>query len=551
MQKRFPSILTNGQGPFLTKKIGEDREENILESENGNIQKTLKRFRSFRYSLILEGVLSGIVAGVVVVLFRLLLEKADAFRNGAISFCKAHPFGVVLWLAAVAIASIAVYFLLKWEPYISGSGIPQVEGEMLGKIDQNWWRILLAKCTGGLLSIGCGLSLGREGPSIQLGAMAAKGFSRLNHRMKTEERLLITCGASAGLAAAFNAPLAGVLFSLEEIHKNFSPEVLLSTMAASVTADFISRNIFGLKPVFSFQVASHLPLYQYGHVVFLGILIGLLGVLYNISIKTSQNLYQKIPARFRLLVSFLCAGCLAFLYPQVLGGGHGLAVNISLGGFTVTVLCALFIVKFFFSMVSFGSGAPGGIFLPLLVLGAMIGSIYYEGASIFFPLPEGLLCNFIIMGMAGYFSAIVRAPITGIVLISEMTGSFSHLLTLSIIALLAYLIPDLLKCPPIYDQLLHRMLAGKKDTGSKEAQGEKVLLEEIIHHGSAAENKKLSEIVWPETCLVVSLMRGDEEFVPKGDAVFQAEDKIVLLCSEYAIAAAQEVLEDQCRAIHN
>jgi len=91
----------------------------------------LKRFHSFRYSLILEGVLSGIVAGFVVVLFRLLLEKADAFRNGAVSFCQAHSFGILLWLAAVSIASIAVYFLLKWEPYISGSGIPQVEGEML------------------------------------------------------------------------------------------------------------------------------------------------------------------------------------------------------------------------------------------------------------------------------------------------------------------------------------------------------------------------------------------------------------------------------------
>ena len=116
-------------------------------------------------------------------------------------------------------------------------------------------------------------------------------------------------------------------------------------------------------------------------------------------------------------------------------------------------------------MVSFGSGAPGGIFLPLLVLGAIIGSIYYRVAELISPSLSGLLVNFIILGMAGYFSAIVRAPITGIILISEMSGSFSHLLTLSMVSLAAYLVPDMLRCAPVYDQLLHRLLA-KQDRKS-------------------------------------------------------------------------------------
>ncbi len=108
---------------------------------------------------------------------------------------------------------------------------------MIGVLDPCWWKTLAAKLAGGLVSLGFGLSLGREGPSIQLGAMTAKGISRISKRSKTEEKLLITCGASAGLSAAFNAPIAGVLFSLEEIHKHFSPEILLSTMASSITAD--------------------------------------------------------------------------------------------------------------------------------------------------------------------------------------------------------------------------------------------------------------------------------------------------------------------------
>lgn len=519
-------------------------------TQNHSVTKTLERFRKFRYTLVLEGVAVGALSGFIIVLFRLILEHADALLHGALHYGQENPWFIPVWFAILAVISYLVYRLLKWEPMISGSGIPQVEGEMEGKLNQNWWKVLVAKCTGGILSIGCGLSLGREGPSIQLGAMTAKGFSRLTKRMKTEERLLMTCGASAGLSAAFNAPFAGVLFSLEEIHKNFSPEVLLSTMASSITADFIARNVFGLKPIFSFTVPQMMPLSQYGHVIALGILLGFLGVVYNLSIGASQKLYGKIKWEpLKLLIPFLCAGSLGFILPGVLGGGHPLALEIAEGKFALSVLCLFFVVKFLFSMVSFGSGAPGGIFLPLLVMGAMIGSIYYGGAEALNLAPSGLLSNFLILGMAGYFSAIVRAPITGIILISEMTGSFNHLLTLTIVSLFAYLIPDLLKCRPIYDSLLRRLLAKQNPGRKPEPIGEKVLIDSIISHGSAAENQTVADIVWPEHCLVVSIMRGEQELVPKGNTVFRAGDRIILLCDENYASDAHRTLEHQCHMV--
>lgn len=135
---------------------------------------------------------------------------------------------------------------------------------MHGKINANWLQVLIAKFLGAVCAIGGGLSLGREGPSIQLGAMVGKGFSRVNNRFRTEEKLLMTCGAGAGLAAAFSAPLAGVVFSLEELHKSFSTEVLLSTMASAITADWIASYIFGLRPVFELTVTNGLPLSHFG-----------------------------------------------------------------------------------------------------------------------------------------------------------------------------------------------------------------------------------------------------------------------------------------------
>ena len=249
------------------------------------------------------------------------------------------------------------------------------------------------------------------------------------------------------------------------------------------------------------------------------------------------------------MIPFLLAGVFGFLYPSVLGGGHSLVEVLSSGEMVIGAMCLLFVIKFLFSMVSFGSGAPGGIFLPLLVLGAVIGGIYYSGMGLVTDSLDGLLGNFIILGMAGYFSAIVRAPITGIILISEMTGSFSHLLTLSMVSLAAYLVPDIMRCAPVYDQLLHRLLAKMNPDRKAPLSGEKVLVEGMIFHGSTAEGMKVCEITWPQTCLLVSLMRGDAEFVPRGDTKLLAGDKIVILCDETAHGKLHQTLQEYCETV--
>lgn len=522
-----------------------------MKESNFTVSKALMRFRKLRYFLILEGIVVGVLAGFTIVLFRILLDQASLLLDSVLAYGRQHTWFIPVWFVILLAVSLIVSALLIWEPYISGSGIPQMEGEMQGEIKQTWWRVLFAKFTGALLCIGCGLSLGREGPSIQLGSMVGKGFSRLTKRMRTEERLLMTCGASAGLSAAFNAPIAGVLFALEEVHKNFSPEVLLSTMASSITANFITRNVFGLKPIFSFDIPDMLPLNSYGHVIAVGMLLGLLGVLYNTCLIQSQKLYQRIPkVYFRLMIPFMAAGVMAFTYPLVLGGGHTLVDTISTGEMAVNALLLLFVVKFVFSMVSFGSGAPGGIFLPLLVLGAIIGGSYNELAGSLFPYLNGYVGNFVILGMAGYFSAIVRAPITGIILITEMTGTFNHLLTLSMASLMAYLIPDIMKCAPVYDQLLHRLLETRKWKRSRKPTGEKVLVEGMIYHGSAAEGKMISNISWPKAALVVSVIRGESEFIPKGDTRLRAGDHILLVCDEADTPEVYKTIEEKCEQMN-
>ena len=424
-----------------------------------------KRARRIPVMLITEGLCVGLVGGFVVLLYRVALTFAGDWLVKILSYMKGNPFRCVVWFLILAALAWIVGKLVKWEPMISGSGIPQVEGEIAGRLSQNWKRVLPAKFAGGFLCMLGGLSLGREGPSIQLGAMAGQGISRALGRGKREEKFLMTCGASAGLSAAFHAPLAGMMFAVEEIHKTFSIPILLPVMTASVTADYIASHILGLDPVFRFQITEYLPQNYYWLLILLGILVGVSGVFYNWGMLKAQELYRKIPfmkETGRLLIAFLTAGVLGIVMPWVLGSGSGLIVSLTQGEMVLGMVVLTLVMKFLFSAVSFGSGAPGGIFFPLLILGALIGAVFAMAGGEFFGLAPGYVKNFVLLGMTGFFTAIVRAPLTGIILLFEMSGSISQMLSLSIVSVTAYIVATLMRSEPIYDSLLKRIL--KADT---------------------------------------------------------------------------------------
>ncbi|MFL0246551.1 ClC family H(+)/Cl(-) exchange transporter [Candidatus Clostridium stratigraminis] len=515
------------------------------QGNKNNTYNTIFHFHSFKLKLMLEGILVGVLSGLLIVFYRVTLEKAEELRIELSTLQLKNHWLIPIWFLFLIIGAYVVGKLITNEPMISGSGIPQVEAVLLKKLKMNWLPVIIKKFIGGVISIGAGLSLGREGPSIQLGAAVGQGFSRVFKRIKLEEKYLITSGASAGLAAAFNAPLAGVMFSLEEVHKNFSPLVLLSAMSASLSADFVSKYFFGLKPVFNFQHISPLPLYSYGYIIILGVIVGILGVIYNSTLLKAQNLYDKtafLTVKFRPMLPFLFAGILGLILPEVLGGGHQIIDSLINGSFTIKMLFIILFAKFAFSMISYGSGAPGGIFFPLLVLGALTGAIYGNILVHFFNFNPNYINNFIILAMAGYFTAIVRAPITGSILITEMTGSFSHLLSLTVISLVAYAIAGMLNSEPIYESLLDRLL---KNNGKYEFVGDsknKIILEVPIILDSEMDNKMIKDLKIPPECLLVGVKRGEKEIIPKGKTVLYSGDYLLVLVNENKAAATHDLL---------
>ena len=516
-----------------------------------NTSQTIRRAQRLPVILIGEGLLVGAAAGIVVMLYRIALTYAGQWMNAALDWMRGDMLRTALWFAALLVMALIVSRLVKWEPMISGSGIPQVEGEILGKLTQKWKKVLPAKFCGGFLCLLGGLSLGREGPSIQLGAMSGQGISRLLDRGKTEERHLMTCGASAGLAAAFHAPLAGMMFALEEIHKGFSVSILVSVMTSSVTADYICSHIMGLDPVFQFRLEHVLPQNYYWMLLVLGAILGVLGALYNKVMLLAQDLYKKpkfLNETGRLIIAFMAAGVMGILMPSVLGSGGDLIVDLTGGELLLGAAALTFVVKFLFSAVSFGSGAPGGIFFPLLVLGALIGGIFAMACVELFGLDPVYINNFVLLAMAGYFTAIVRAPITGIILLFEMSGTVSQMLSLAVVSVAAYITATLLKSEPIYESLLERILQGQGGAEKKGAfsGGQKVLSEFVIMGGSALEGRKVLEIDWPKNCLLVAVEREGKEMIPRGKTRLQAGDRLTVMTDERDAGYIHDKMENLC-----
>ncbi len=249
----------------------------------------------------------------------------------------------------------------------------------MGVMNMNPVRVMISKFIGGGLGNLSGLSLGREGPSIQIGGAAAEVLAKIMKKDINEQRFMITTGASAGLAAPFNAPFSGTIFTLEEMHKNFSPLVLLPCIIASIVADFIYKNVFGLNPSFYFiTLENHLPLQDYWHIILLGILTSILGVIFNYSILKAQDFFKliKLPKEIKIIIPFILSVFIGYEFYSVLGGGHSLVEEICKNPITIWTLYILITLKLLFTAISYGSGTQGGIFLPVLVLGALSGALY-------------------------------------------------------------------------------------------------------------------------------------------------------------------------------
>ncbi len=492
------------------------------------------------YNLYFLCLLTGILTGFTVSFYKYGLHALEALRS--IFFTREQLKNpmilILLWISFILIG-LFINFLLKQFPTISGSGIPQVKAIILRRLTYpKWLFAFFSKFLGGLFAIGSGLSLGREGPSVQLGSYIGFGISGVFKRNIIDKKYLVTSGAAAGLSGAFGAPLSGVVFCLEELHKYFSSKLIICILLASIASDFVGRRIFGTAPAFNFLVTypNYInPFLHFLSFIFLGLLTGLLGKLFSYSLVKTSSIFKNSPLPRWVKISSIMtlSFTLCFALPEVTGGGHNLVEDMTSSHSTIQFLIFLFIVKLLFTVISYSTAFPGGIFLPMLVLGALFGKIYALGIlNIFGGSPE-YIPHYMVLGMAAFFVAVVRAPITGVILILEMTGTFEHLLALITVSLVAYLFTEILNVEPIYDILYKNLKKDPTDEAEiEDCDDKKTVILIPVSSESYLYRKKVSTVSWPDSVLIIGIRRDGVEIIPNGNTLINQGDQLIILMSE-------------------
>ena len=412
-------------------------------------------------ALALLALVAGALAGFVGAIFRLSLGEADRLRNALIEWAYGREiigFLLVVALCAAATA-LAGWLVRRFSPHASGSGIPHVEAVLRGELPPAAFRLIPVKFAGGLLAIGAGLALGREGPTVQMGASLAHLVGRIFRRNWADCRVLIAAGAGAGLGTAFNAPIAGAVFVLEELVRQFEDRIAIAALGASATAIAVARILIGDAPDFHVSGLGHedagtRPLYF----VF-GAFAGLLAVAYNRALLATRAAARRLilaDLDLRAALVGAAVGVLGWIAPGLVGGGDAITQSVLSGGAPLAAIPAAFAVRFALGAVSYAAGTPGGLFAPMLVLGAQFGFLSGALCRALIPYLNVQPEAFAVVGIAAFFAGVVRAPITGIVLVTEMTESVTMLLPMLCACAAAMLATTLIGEPPIYESLRER-----------------------------------------------------------------------------------------------
>ncbi|MDE6276441.1 MAG: chloride channel protein [Clostridia bacterium] len=516
------------------------------------------------------GILSGFLVGVFNFVARYLLEVSGKIYQSVI----AHPWAIPIFFLGLAGLAMLMALLHKFIPNVRGSGIPNVEGSVRGVLSFKWLRTLFGTVVGSFISFFAGLPLGSEGPSVQLGAMTAQGVTEMMKAKLTWRRYVMAGGAGAGISVAFNAPLTGIIFAMEECHKRISPMILLCASSSVISGTATYRllgmaiknpkwsstsmlfDIKGLEPFGDFKQMSSVGEFAevLGILIGIGAVIGALAILFNFLLIRSQKILDRYVKQFpywaRLLLAFLLTGALGLVFTKCFEDDNGFAFLNTGGHSLIDLLChsglkysffmlfGVLVLRMILLLVCYNSGATGGLFIPMLamgaLLGAMLGTLFVKMGmdSMYFP-------AVIVISMTTFFGASVRAPITAIVLVVELSGYQSDFLPIAISIFTAYLVAEILGNMPIYDSMLDRLV---EQNASSVVKKDFVI---AVEKGTFAVGRQIKDIMWPANALITQVMRANgESLIPDGKTRLKEGDKLTIVVKSSDFHETEEFLSN-------
>ena len=535
-----------------------------------------KDYKSYFKNVILPvfvyGAFTGLLVGTIVYFFKWMAEFLTEKSVEIYHYAQAHLWLIpVIIVGAVALA-FAMYFLQRWAPETAGGGIPRAEGVLRGLLTFRWLRTAIAVIVNSWISFFAGLPLGSEGPSVLLGTSIGGGTCKLPLSHNSWDRYIMTGGACAGFAVATAAPVTGILFALEEAHKRFTPMIFLMAMSSvlfGVTASNLWTLAIGHTPAPLFALTN-----EAGEVIRLGAIMGefamsdiwvplILGVViavvacgYNLFVfiigKTYDIKLKRIPQWARLVIVFVLTaviGLVAFGNFQgtyALGGGGGL-INMLAGNrladakFSWKIIFVLLIIRFLMIAFSTGSGATGGVFIPMLSIGALLGALLGE-LFVVMGMNESLYSTVVMLSMCAFMGACTRAPLTALVFMVESTWSFSNLFYVAITVFISYFLCEIVNVEPLYDVLLERMIH-KQNHGK---QHQILRMEFVAQQGAFAIGKAVRDILWPSNTKVSEIIASDhvKRMDDDGEKKIHVGDTLTIITQTFDETATRKELEE-------
>lgn len=484
------------------------------------------------------GIICGVATGGFIFFFKWLSGKVEHISRFLYNLAKASPLYIVITFAALILSGLLLYLLQSKIPEIKGGGIPRSEGVLRGVLSFKPIRTLIGTFFGSMIGFFAGVPLGCEGPAVLMGTCIGGICINLSKNKTAWSRYVTSGGAGAGFAVATGAPLSGILFILEEVHKRFTPMLLLTVSSSVISAtltNLLLCKAFGISSDFlQLGILKSFSLSDILFLLFLGVIVGLAVGVFDGSIaivnKFTKKLKKFLCPWMKLVIVFVVTGILGFTLCEGLYSGHHVIADLVAGNKILSVTVALLIARFIMMLLVTDSGVTGGIFIPTLTIGALIGTI---AAELFVAMGmDGELYNSIILlSMCAFIGGTLRAPLTATVLFIELTGQFTNLFYVALVVFGVYVVTNLLNQTPFYDMVL---LGLEEQESNGKVYHEKLFCMKV-QHGAFVIGKTVRDVMWPVSCVVLSIRRGEDgnDIGNVGEKVLFADD-ILMIKAKYS-----------------
>lgn len=480
------------------------------------------------------GAICGCATGVVIFLFKLCAKYIEKLSRALYGAASSSVYGCIAAITVSILFGLVMYLLHKKMPEIKGGGIPRSEGILRGLLPSKHLRTFIGTILGSFISFFCGVPVGSEGPAVLIGTSLGGMCSRFSDKRYAIDRYVMSGGAGAGFAVATGAPVSALLFALEEIHKRFTPTLVMTVSTSVLCASTVNEalcKLYGISPkLFSFTVTTEFSVENIGYLVFLGVLTALAVGIFDKSIhlfkKFSKYIRDYIPAWIKLAILFAITAVMGLFLSDGIYSGHHIIEEIHHNHENLLLIIIILAIRMWMMIFVTDCGATGGIFIPTLAIGALFGAVSSK-LLLYAGLPSDFECAVTLLGMCAFLGGTLRAPFTACVLFAELTGQFTDLFHIAVTVFTVNLITELVGQVPFYDMVLEHTVRKQ----NKKTHVETSYFKMTVCENSFVCGKTVKDVMWPYFCVVLSVKHStdfSDKYFNDGEKVLYAGDEITV-----------------------